>query len=256
MDFDVDQSAGLHFVYVLPTSPTEALVENVYLADSAVGTGQHRAEIADYLHQRYGLAKDEWTITGQEAGFIPMTDFVFPTRSGERIFTLGTRGGQTRAASGYTFVRVQRQAQQLAAHIAGDLASSGLANLRPGPGDATPARFHTLDGIFLAYLTRFPQAGPDLFARLAGAVDGDTFARFMTEATTPKEELDIVLSLPILPFVGVAGRRLLDSTIKRLRKKMAPSAGQSTPRAKSAPGRTLAPAPALAQPFRKGPHVH
>ena len=74
MDFSVDQSRGLRFVYVLPMGEREALVENVYLSEAPISQTEHLAEIGVYLDSVYGLSPDEYEVFGEERGYIPMTD--------------------------------------------------------------------------------------------------------------------------------------------------------------------------------------
>ena len=74
MDFAVDQSGGLRFMYVLPVSPFEALIENVYMAETLLDRGGHRREIDAYLSSEFGLGAAEYHVLGEERGCIPMTD--------------------------------------------------------------------------------------------------------------------------------------------------------------------------------------
>ena len=81
MDFELSQKRGLRFVYVLPFTRQEALVENVYLSDAKISTEEYREEIRDYLDGRYELQEGDYEVYGEERGYIPMTDYSFPGSS-------------------------------------------------------------------------------------------------------------------------------------------------------------------------------
>jgi lycopene beta-cyclase len=68
MDFSMNQSRGLRFVYVLPMGEREVLVENVYLSEADVSRAEHRAEIGAYLESVYGLSPDEYECSGRRGG--------------------------------------------------------------------------------------------------------------------------------------------------------------------------------------------
>jgi lycopene beta-cyclase len=151
MDFSVDQSRGLRFVYVLPMGEREALVENVYLSEAPISQAEHRAEIGAYLDSLHGLSRNKYEVFGEERGYIPMTDYAFPRRLGERIHNIGMLGGETRPSTGYTFVRIQRHCRALAAAIVS--------------GGEPPERIHLrrldlLDSLFLRFLRERPGECP------------------------------------------------------------------------------------------------
>ncbi len=202
MDFRVSQSKGLHFVYLLPYSATEALVENVYMAQAKVSRAEHLQEIQAYMQQVYALEPKDWRIIGEESGYIPMTDFRFAERQGQRISHLGMRGGQTRAASGYTFVRIQRAAHQLAAALSKKTPAERESALRAIKIE--PPHYRWLDGLFLRFMETYPERCPALYQRLFARTSGNVVARFMTERSSLWDDLTIILALPILPFIHIA----------------------------------------------------
>ena len=53
------------------------------------------------------LKIDSYTISDEEFGVIPMTNYRFPSRNG-RIINIGTAGGQTKGSSGYSFNSIQK----------------------------------------------------------------------------------------------------------------------------------------------------
>jgi len=201
MDFRAPQGRGLHFFYVLPFSPTEALIENTYLQGGlppAPTVAEHRAEIAAYLAAHHGLT--DFAVTHEEAGAIPMTTRAFPRRDG-RVFFIGTAGGCTKPSSGYTFARIQEQCRQIAA-------SASAGTLDGFRERLAPARYHLFDAVFLQAMHDRPRSFPDYFRRLFAHVPPAALAAFLSEAGTWRDDLAIIRSLPLGPFLGAAVRSM------------------------------------------------
>ena len=206
MDFRASQADGPHFVYLLPLSATEALVENTYLFPFAPTVDRHRREIADYLRMRYGLAPGSYRVVEEEAGAIPMTTDAGPVAPGSRVTPIGLAGGAARPSSGYAFLRIQRQARHLAERLA--------AGHAPGPSDALrslgPAKYRFFDAVFLRALSDRPDLAPSIFARMFARADPAAVVRFLGERSTPRDDLRIVAALPKRPFIAAAIRSAPD----------------------------------------------
>jgi lycopene beta-cyclase len=199
MDFRVSQQHGLHFVYVLPFSQTEALVENTYIqpvAAEKITADQHRQEMSAYLAEVYSLHSFE--VQREEAGAIPMTPQPFPKRDG-RVFLIGTAGGCSKPSSGYTFTRIQEQCRQLA-----DAVQSGtLDAFREKPSSW---RYRFFDTVFLQALQDRPEAFPGYFHRLFSRVPPDGLTAFLSETSTWASDFQVLRSLPLRPFLAAALR--------------------------------------------------
>jgi lycopene beta-cyclase len=195
MDFDVDQTRGLRFGYVLPVSPCEALVENVYLADVPVTEAEHRAELESYLESRFGLESGDYEILGDERGCIPMTDHVFNQRPVPRVSVIGTLGGATRPSTGYTFLRIQRSSDETALRLLGD---------SPEDGRTHTSRSSMLDRVFLRFLADHPERAPLVFARMFARVPADSLVRFLSDRSGPIDIARLILALPKRWFLGSA----------------------------------------------------
>ncbi len=201
MDFRVSQESGLHFVYVLPFSPTQALVEDTYIQPldaQKISAAQHRREIGVYLREQYRV--DEFEAEREEAGVIPMTTQAFPKREG-RIFYIGTAGGCAKPSSGYTFTRIQSQCRQ----IADAVAAGAIDTYKEAPASG---RFRFFDTVFLQALHDNPAAFPGYFTRLFARVPPDTLAAFLSETSVWPSDFHILRALPLTPFLKAALRAL------------------------------------------------
>lgn len=199
MDFRVSQEHGLHFVYVLPFSPTEALIENTYIqpvSADKITDEQHRREIRAYLAETHSL--DTFAVQREEAGAIPMTTQPFPKRDG-RVFFIGTSGGCSKPSSGYTFTRIQEQCRQIA-----DAVQAGtLESFRETPPSS---RYRFFDAVFLQALHDNPAAFPGYFQRLFTRVPPDMLTAFLSETSTWTGDFRVIRSLPLRPFLTAALR--------------------------------------------------
>ena len=74
MDFSVEQKGNTRFMYVLPTSETEALLEYTLFSADLLSKAEYENEIQNYI-QKLGITK--YKIIEKEQGNIPMTCYEF-----------------------------------------------------------------------------------------------------------------------------------------------------------------------------------
>ena len=204
MDFDVPQqfdpgmdACGVHFMYVLPTSPFEALVEPTFLGRMRLDHNEFRRRIDDYLMERYGVR--EYETLSKERGTIPMCDSMAPSRPG--LAATGTSAGCVKPSSGYSFHAAQRRAQALARGWQGPNWSTPPS---PRPGFAS-----FLDMVFVEFLRQNPQRAPDVFLRLFKGVKADGLARFLSDEAQMADYAQAILAVPPLPMVASLARIIL-----------------------------------------------
>jgi lycopene beta-cyclase len=116
MDATVDQSDGYRFVYCLPFSDTEMLVEDTYYADGPELDGEELGTRLDAYVAKRGWRSRE--IIREESGVLPVAmggDFgAFWRVGGARVAKFGMRGGFFHPTTGYTFPDAVRTAVLLA----------------------------------------------------------------------------------------------------------------------------------------------
>lgn len=188
MDFRVDQSHGMHFMYVLPFSPTRALLESTMFSTKVMPRAHYKEAITSYLFQHHKATVVE--VIGEEQGVIPMGKLGLhnPNLPG-----LGANGGAIRPASGYTFAFIHQQIQ------------TAVERVERGQ----PLRFTRphkrvdvwMDGVLLAVLRHWPQQGPVLFGRMARSLSGEEFIRFMSGRAGWWLRFKVMMAMPKLPFI-------------------------------------------------------
>ena len=181
MDFRCDQSRGIHFIYVLPYSERQALIESTMFSPDIQDDSFYDTAIDTYLREHLGV--DQRITLRREKGAIPMGELPIVNDS---PIPIGARGGAIRPSSGYAFAFIQRQIDQI------------LAGGKPMPHKAIDLM---MDRIFLAVIRRYPQKAPLLFSRMAQALSGDEMAQFMSGKANMGLRLKVIWAMPKLPFL-------------------------------------------------------
>ena len=188
MDFRVDQSRGMHFIYLLPFSATEALVESTLFSPERLEERFYLDAIETYLGRHYGLHSFE--VLRRERGVIPLARL--PQRD-PALPGIGGNGGAIRPSSGYAFIFIQKQIDR----AIDELRQGGALRFR------TPHRSVDLwmDAVLLSVLRHWPERAPELFLRMGRALDGDEFARFLSGEADWPLRLKVVMAMPKWPFL-------------------------------------------------------
>ncbi len=193
MNFQAEEGHVAQFVYVLPLSPTQFLVEWTRLSKN----NEPLAAIEGRLTRWLDEYTPRWQLVRRESGSLPMA---VPVKepSAPRIVRAGMRGGSMRASSGYAFHAIQRWADDCAA----SLVTEGF----PVP----PVRsrlLEALDGSFLSVLQTEPGAARELFTELFAHCPADPLVRFLAGQPKVSDYWPVIASLPwrrFLPTVPTA----------------------------------------------------
>jgi lycopene beta-cyclase len=199
MDFSVPQQNECRFMYVLPLSTTKALVEFTLFSAELLSESDYEQEIQTYLG-RLGIGSYE--VKEKEFGVIPMFSSPFPTQEGDRVFFLGSTGGRSKASTGYTFTRIQRHSDFLARQ----LVKTGKPTPMPEPW---PGRFSFYDWVLLDVIANKRSPASLIFERLFKYNKASTVFAFLDEDTHFAQELVLLNTVPILPFMSSALRKFL-----------------------------------------------
>lgn len=192
MDFRVHQQYGTSFVYVLPFSEQEALIEYTLFTPSLLKPEEYDNELKSYLSDFLGIT--DYLIKDEEFGIIPMTNEKFYFK--KNGWQIGTAGGQTKASSGYTFQFIQKQSEAIVEHL---VKGKPLENIQ-----STPGRFRFYDNTLLYILYHGKLPGDRIFSRLFKRNKPEQVLRFLDNESSLAEELKIISTLPTWPFLKAA----------------------------------------------------
>ncbi len=185
MDFDVPQDDELRFMYILPFSENEALLEYTAFTTSPKSKKEYEDGIAVYIQQHYpGL---EYEVLDHETGVLPMSDVKFhKTLKAKHIIPIGTMASRVKPSSGYAFLAIQKHTQKLIEAVQ----KNQLSKLNFEQG-----RFRIYDQILMFLLTHHPQKGKRIFLDLFKKNPFQRIMRFLNEETTFAEEILIMNSV-------------------------------------------------------------
>jgi lycopene beta-cyclase len=197
MDFNINQQHGTAFVYVLPLSPRQALVEYTLFTANELTAEQYDEGLKSYINQNLGIA--HYTIEEVEQGIIPMTDYKFKQQEANIIY-IGTAGGCTRPSTGYTFIFIQKQVAAIVELLATNKFPAARAISKK-------AQFY--DAIFLGVLAKHNHEFAGMFGQLFKKVKISTVLRFLEDESSFWNDLKIILAMPKWPFIKAFFRKVL-----------------------------------------------
>lgn len=192
MDFREAPADAVRFLYVLPLSDREALLETTLFTQGPPGHTDHTAYLNAALAARSGGPS---AIAATEHGRIPMTTAPPPLPARANVIPIGTRAGAPRPSTGYAFLAIQRHTAALAARV---------ARGRPGPVPMRAPHTRWLDKVFLTRLQGDPGGAPELFRRMFQRVPADRMVRFLTENGGLVDHGAVIAALPTLPLLRAA----------------------------------------------------
>jgi lycopene beta-cyclase len=196
MDFDIEQKGNTRFMYILPTSKSEALFEYTLFSKDLLPKEDYENAIRDYLSKKN---ISSYVIEEKEQGSIPMTSFKFSEKNTKNVLYIGTAGGWTKASTGYTFRNTTKKTQILISYLK---SNSDLTRFEK------KTRFAFYDMLMLDVLSRNNEMGSQLFSSLFKNSKLKTIFRFLDEESNFKEELQIMASVPSLNFIKALFSRM------------------------------------------------
>jgi lycopene beta-cyclase len=176
----------------LPFNEQNALVEMTFFTEEAFPEEQYKALLNQYLERHYPGTK--FQITKQEVGQIPMTNFRFAGKESDNLLHIGTSAGMTKPSTGFTFMRILRDSEEIVRQVA-----SGAPSIKKYRGSAT--RFHFYDTLLLGILSRKPQLLKKLMYQLFRTQPFRKVLMFLDERTHVAQEATIFARLPIGLFL-------------------------------------------------------
>ena len=190
---------AVHFTYVLPYSPREALVEDTWFSEDVHPPATYADALTAWLTARAG----RWEVLRTEQGVLPMTTERFDPHPSPREWRVGLAGGAARPATGYAFVATRHMAQAVADRVL----TGSTAPLRPLRSERT----ELLDGVFLEWMHRSPERAPAAFLRLFDRVDPGVLVRFLSNRSSVADDLRVMAAL-----APVAGPTMLRAVRARM----------------------------------------
>ena len=197
MDFRLKYKDSTSFTYVLPISPTKALVEFTFFTTFLTEEKVYDEFLENYIKNI--LKINDFKITETEKGVIPMTDFPFHKESTPKITKIGSAGSWIKGSTGYSFKHTEKKVALIIENIkAGKEHSDGLLT----------KRFRLYDAIFLDVLSQSNEMGELIFSNFYSKNSIGKIFKYLDEETSISEELKIMLSLYHPQFIKSFFRKI------------------------------------------------
>ncbi len=192
MNFKVEQDKFTQFLYVIPFSTNEALVELTRFGAEKIDLTYASALLEEFISQEFG----QFEKLADEVGCIPMTTFRNPVNESSGILHTGASANLIKPSTGYGFKNMFYFAQQVTKRVSSD-------NLDDFNKIAihSKARSRFYDKLLLIILFHWPSFGKKIFTTLFQKVPILTIFSFLEEKTSLREEIKIFSALPVKPFL-------------------------------------------------------
>lgn len=192
-DFRVEQKEECRFIYILPFSAKKALLEFTIFSDNLLEKSDYEFYLKDYISTV--LKTKDYKILEIESGVIPMSDEPHAQTPSPKVIRIGTAGGYVKPSTGYSFARTQKYLQKLVAN---------LENQRPKLILQQSFWKNYLDSVLLNVLRTKKHSAADVFTQLFGRNETTQVLKFLDEETSLAEDLRIMQSVPLAPFMKAA----------------------------------------------------
>nr|WP_322623373.1 lycopene cyclase family protein [uncultured Flavobacterium sp.] len=196
MDFSIPQKGNTRFMYVLPFSTTEAIVEYTLFSKDLLPTEEYEDAIKEYLTK---LDVTQYEVLDKEKGSIHMTSYKFWKVNSPNVMHIGSTGGWTKASTGYTFKNADRLSQRLA---------NFLLTEKPFTEFYKPNRFWFYDLLLLDILAKQNEKGSGIFSAMFRKGKAAPVFKFLDEETNLWGDLKVIWSCPKGLFIKALLRRL------------------------------------------------
>jgi len=195
MDFRVDQKHGTTFIYVLPTTKNEALIEHTLFSKKILKKEEYEIELKKYITEYLNI--NDYEILYKESGIIPMSlaSFERNPKSSKCIINIGTAGGYTKASSGYTFQFIQKNCEVIIKNL--------LKNLPPNPKKTISDKiFEWYDKVLIEVIISNKMNGRDIFSIMFKKNKADRILSFLGNESSIKDDIKIMINFPVIPFLS------------------------------------------------------
>jgi len=197
MDFSIPQKGNTRFMYVLPFSETEGLVEYTLFSAEPLPVKEYENAIKNYIKEK--LKCPQYAIVDKEKGNIPMTCYNFSAKNSDNVLHIGIAGGWAKPSTGYTFMSTSRKTKELVVFLKKNKSLSFFSH---------KDRYWYYDMLLLDILYKDNSKGRHIFESLFKGSSPQLIFKFLDEGTNIKEDLQIISSCPKTYFIKALFNRL------------------------------------------------
>ena len=196
MDFSVEQKGNTRFMYVLPTSTTEALLEYTLFSKDLLSKEAYETEIENYIKK---LGITDYEIVEKEQGNIPMTCFPFWKNNSKNIINIGSAGGWSKASTGYTFKNSVKKSKKLVQFLKTESNFTKFYKIN---------KFWFYDLLLIDILFQTNEYGSSIFSSMFKTGKAPLIFKFLDEETSIWEDLQVIWMCPKELFIKTLLKRI------------------------------------------------
>lgn len=191
-DMRIPQEGVVQFVYTLPFSATEALVEYTVFSENTFEKEVYKPRLENYISEYLQLA--DYQVLEEESGIIPMTDYSFPASGYPQVIHIGIKSGMAKPSTGYAFLRMHREAERQKAFWQ----KHKRFDNQPPPVNK---RFAIYDSMIMDIMVRDGASIEKVFSDMFTNNRIEEVLLFLDEQTHFAQDLKIMASVQSLPFL-------------------------------------------------------
>ncbi len=203
-DFRVEQKNECRFIYILPFSAKKALVEFTVFSGHILEKSEYEENLKSYFANI--LKIENYKILEIETGVIPMSDEPHEQFPDAKTVRIGTSGGYVKPSTGYSFKRTQNILQKM-------VKSLETNNKVQSPKSKVQSWKSYLDSVLLDVLLNKKHPADDVFTTLFSKNPTEKVLKFLDEATSVREDFEIMKTVPLAPFTKAA----IETALKKLK---------------------------------------
>ena len=195
---DFSDSNEFHFFYCLDMGNNTYLFESTYYTSLKKEQSEMTKEINKYIKENYQI---NYSVIREEYGEIPLTTNIRINNKNSKLTNIGIPAGSTRASTGYTFLNIQKQADEYIKKLAGE-------DYKEYSRTFKNVILRKMDNILLMIIKDRPVYSKSILFRLFERNEDNRIIRFLSDAPSIIDILIIIWNMPKIIFIKYAIKSL------------------------------------------------
>ena len=193
---DFSDKSQFHFFYSLPLGKGKYLFESTYYTSLEMDKEFMTSEVHDYIFERYG---EHYSVIREEYGEIPLTTNTKLNNKKSNYIKIGIPAGSTRASTGYTFLNIQKQADEYIKMLNGK-------KFIEHPRTLKNKILRKMDNLLLMIIKDHPIASKKILYEMFHRNQAERIIRFLSDTPSLADIALIIWNMPKLLFIKYAIR--------------------------------------------------
>ena len=193
---DFSEKNQFHFFYSLPLGEGKYLFESTYYTSLEMDKESMASEVHDYIVERYG---EDYSVIREEYGEIPLTTNTKLNNKKSNYIKIGIPAGSTRASTGYTFLNIQKQADEYMKML------NGKAFIEH-PKTFKNKLLRKMDNLLLMIIKDHPIESKNILFEMFNRNQAQRIIRFLSDTPSLLDIILIIWNMPKLLFIKYAIR--------------------------------------------------